>query len=84
MFIMTGPNEFMVIGSGDGSIAFSTESPGAPTVGIETIDEEILENGNWVVRRRINGDESSHAQALRLYGTDPVRGRIYRVRLYRY
>lgn len=84
MFLRTGPNEFLVLGSGDGAITFSTESPGAPQVGIESIDEEILENGKWMPRRRINGDENSHGQVLRLFAADLTLGRIYRVRLYRY
>lgn len=84
MFIRTGENEFLVIGSGDGAITFSTESPGAPQVGIESIDEQILENEKWAPRRRINGDEDSHGQVLRLYATDLTQARIYRVRLYRY
>jgi mannose-6-phosphate isomerase-like protein (cupin superfamily) len=84
MFIQTGRDEFLVIGSGDGAITFTAETPGAPQVGIESIDEQIFENGKWVLRRRINGDEDSHGQVLRLYAADLTVGRIYKVRLYRY
>ena len=84
MFLQTGPNEFLVIGSGDAQITFSTDKPGPPIVGIESIDEEFFENGAWVPRRRLNGDENSQGQALRLYATDLAQGKIYRVRLYRY
>lgn len=84
MFIETGPNEFLVIGAGDAQITFSTDRPGLPITGIESIDEEFFENGNWTPGRRLNGDEDSQGQALRLYATDLARGRIYRVRLYRY
>ena len=89
MFIPEGPDEFFVVGSGDGQITFSTDKPstdkpGAPIVGIASIDEEFFENGAWVARRRLNGDEDSQGQALRLYASDPAQGRIYRVRLYRY
>lgn len=84
MFIQTGPNEFLVTGSGDTHITFSTDKPGPPIVGIESIDEEFFENGAWVPRRRLNGDENSQGQALRLYATDLAQGKIYRVRLYRY
>ena len=84
MFLQTGPNEFLVIGSGDAQITFSTDKPGSPIVGIESIDEEFFENGSWVPRRRLNGDENSQGQALRLYATDLAQGKIYRVRLYRY
>ena len=84
MFLQTGPNEFIVIGSGDAQITFSTDTPGPPIVGVESIDEEFFENGAWVPRRRLNGDENSQGQALRLHATDLVEGKIYRVRLYRY
>jgi len=84
LFIQTGPAEFLVIGSGDAQIAFSADSPGPPIVGIESIDEEFFENGTWTPGRRLNGDESSQGQALRLRGPDLARGRIYKVHLYRY
>lgn len=84
MFIQTGPNELVVIGSGDAQITFSTDKPGPPIVGIESIDEEFFENGTWSLRRRLNGDENSQGQALKLYATDLAQGKIYRVRLYRY
>jgi hypothetical protein len=84
MFIQTGPNEFLVIGSGDAQITFSTDKPGLPIVGIESIDEEFFENGVWVPGRRLNGDESSQGQALRLHVSDLAEGKIYRLRLYRY
>jgi hypothetical protein len=84
MFIQTGANEFLVVGSGDATVIFSTDTPGLPIVGIESIDEEFFENGAWTLRRRLNGDENSQGQALRLHATDVAQGRIYRVRLYRY
>jgi hypothetical protein len=84
MFIQIGPNEYLVVGSGDAQITFSTDKPGPPIVGIESIDEEFFQNGTWVPGRRLNGDEDSQGQALRLYATDLSQGKIYRVRLYRY
>jgi hypothetical protein len=84
MFIQEGPNEFLVVGSGDAQITFSTDKPGPPIVGIESIDEKFFENGAWVLRRRLNGDEDSQGQALRLHATDLAQGRVYKVRLYRY
>ena len=84
MFLPTGPNEFLVTGSGDAQITFSTVKPGLPIVGIESIDEEFFENGTRTPGRRLNGDESSQGQALRLYAGDLSLGKIYRVRLYRY
>ncbi len=84
MFLQTGPSEFLVTGCGDAQVVFSTDKPGLPIVGVESIDEELFESGRWVTRRRLNGDENSQGQALRLYSTDSAGGRIYRVRLYRY
>ncbi len=84
LFIQTAPSEFLVVGSGDAQVTFSTESPGPPIVGIESIDEEFFENGAWTVGRRLNGDESSQGQALRVRAADLAQGRIYKVRLYRY
>jgi len=84
MFIQTGPNEFTVLGSGDAQVTFSSDKPGLPIVGIESIDEQFLENGTWVTGRRLNGDENSQGQALKLNATDLGRGMMYRVRLYRY
>ena len=84
MFLQTAPNEFLVVGAGDAQVTFSTDKPGLPIVGIESIDEEFFENGTWTPRRRLNGDENSQGQALKLYSTDVAQGRIYRVRLYRY
>lgn len=84
MFIQTAANEFIVTGSGDAQITFSTGKPGPSIVGIESVDEEFFENGAWTPRRRLNGDENSQGQALKLYATDLAQGKIYRVRLYRY
>lgn len=84
MFLQMKPNEFLVIGAGDGVITFSADKPGPPIVGIESIDEEFFENGAWVPRRRLNGDENGQGQMLKLSAADAREGRIYRVRLYRY
>lgn len=84
MFLQTGPDEFLAVGNGDAQVTFSTGKPGAPVVGILSIDEEFWENGAWVPGRRMNGDENSQGQALKLHADDAERGRIYRVRLYRY
>jgi hypothetical protein len=84
LFLQTGADEFLVVGSGDAMVTFSADTPGPPIVGIVSIDEEYFENGTWTPRRRLNGDENSQGQALRLHASDVAEGRIYRVRLYRY
>ncbi|HEX5284074.1 MAG TPA: DUF5597 domain-containing protein [Bryocella sp.] len=84
MFLQMSPEEFLVIGAGEGQIMFSTDKPGPGIVGIESIDEEFFENGAWMPRRRLNGDENGQGQVLKLSASDAREGRIYRVRLYRY
>jgi beta-galactosidase GanA len=84
MFLQTSADEFWVVGSGSAQISFASDAPGPGVVSIESIDEEFFDNRGWVPRRRLNGDESSQGQALRLYATDLAQGRIYKVRLYRH
>lgn len=84
MFLQTGPDEFLVAGSGNAQVTFSSDKPGPPIVGIESIDEEFFQGGAWVPERRMNGDENSQGQELKLSSSDLQDGRIYRVRLYRY
>jgi hypothetical protein len=84
LFLQTGPNEYIVAGSGSALVTFAASTPGLPIVGIESIDEEFSDGGQWVLGRRLNGDETSHGQVLKLSADDSFQGRIYRVRLYRY
>jgi hypothetical protein len=84
MFLQNAPDEFYVLATGDAQVTFSSDKPGPPIVGIESIDEEFFDGGAWVTKRRLNGDESSQNQVLKLRGADLAEGRIYRVRLYRY
>jgi len=84
LFLQTGPNEYIVAGSGGALVTFAASTPGLPIVGIESIDEEFFDGGQWVLGRRLNGDENSQGQVLKLNADDSYEGRIYRVRLYRY
>lgn len=84
MFMQTGPDEFIVVGSGDSQLSFTTDRPGAPIVGIESIDERFLKDGQMVTGRRLNGDETGQGQSLRLFSNDAADKKVYRVRLYRY
>ena len=56
MIIETGPDEFLMLGSGF-SASFSL--PGAPpgSVEIESLDEGRYIDGRWTPGRRLNGDE---------------------------
>jgi len=84
LFLQSGPDEFLVTGVGDAQVSFTSDTPGPPIVGIESIDEEFFHDGHWTPGRRINGDESAHGQALHIHAGDLLAGCIYRVRLYRY
>ncbi|QIK78041.1 DUF5597 domain-containing protein [Sphingomonas piscis] len=84
MLLQIGPDEFLVVGSGDAQLTFTSDTKGLPIVGIQSIDEVFLRNGGMVAGRRLNGDESGQGQLLRLLSSDAAQGKIYRVRLYRY
>jgi len=84
LFLQTGPNEYIVAGSGNSVVTFAASTPGLPTVGIESIDEEFFDGGQWILGRRLNGDENSQGQVLKLNADDSAQGRVYRLRLYRY
>ena len=84
LFLQMGPDEYLVVGSGDAVLTFTTDRPGPPVVGIESIDEQRLQSGGIAPGRRLNGDENGQGQVLRLQSGDAARGIVYRVRLYRY
>lgn len=85
LLVQIGPNELLAAGSGDGQITFTSDKPGPPMVGIQSIDEQLVQDdGSLVPGRRLNGDESSQGQSLRLNVQDLAQGKLYRVRLYRY
>ena len=56
LVVNTAPNEFLFIGA-NGDPAFEIDSPGESRVAVLSKDEGRYENGNWVPRRRLNGDE---------------------------
>ena len=84
MFLQTEADELIVIGSGDAQLQFTTDRPGAPIVGIESIDEQFFDESSVTNGRRLNGDETGQGQLLRLFSTDAADRKVYRVRLYRY
>jgi hypothetical protein len=84
MLIETGPEEYIVCGSGNLTITISASpgSPGPAIAGIAGIDEEVMEEGHWTRRRRLNGDENGQGQVVRL--EDFPSPLVLRIRLYRY
>jgi hypothetical protein len=83
LFIQTGEGEFQVVGAGEGQVTFSLATDGPVNAGILSIDEEVLANGHWSLRRRLNGDENGQGQVVRIHG-DGSEAITYRLRLYRY
>ncbi len=92
MFISTGPDEFIIMGSG-AQITFHPNTPGPKTASISTLEEGRYVDGRWVPGRRLNGDDTSleyslveraklnqSGQGLR-FGIDPS---IVHITIYRY
>ena len=84
LFLQTGPDEYLVVGSGDAQINLTADTAGLPVVSIESIDEQLLRDTGSVAGRRLNGDENGQGQSLRLFSIDAEQRRAYRRRLYRY
>jgi beta-galactosidase GanA len=82
LFIATGPNEYVMAGSGLG-IKFTPETPGASYVGLGTVQEGRFVDGRWVTSRQLGGDDTGQGTALSLRGTPHGPGML-RVTLYRY
>jgi hypothetical protein len=92
MFISTGPDEFVIMGSG-AQITFRPNAPGPKTASIATLEEGRYVDSRWVPGRRLNGDDTSleyslgeqaklnqSGQGLR-FGNDPS---IVHLTIYRY
>lgn len=78
--IQTGPDEFLVAGTGM-ILLFGTTGLSDPIAGIESIEEGRFANAKWVPGRRLNGDETNQGRQLQVpTGTFT----IHRVRLYHY
>ena len=80
LIVNTGPDEFLVAGSGL-SMRFRAEAPGPQVTAIGIIDEGRYSKGQWIPLRRINGDESSSGSNLSLSGSAMA---IRKVKLYRH
>jgi hypothetical protein len=80
LVIATGPNEFIFAGTGI-TVTFETEAPGPPIVGLLSVQEGKYVNGQWVVGRWLNGDQTHQGRHMRL---GAGRFGIQKVRLYRY
>lgn len=56
IIIQTGPEEYLV--AGEGLDIFFSPKDSSMRAGIETVDEGVFENGKWIPKRRLNGDET--------------------------
>jgi beta-galactosidase GanA len=79
IIISTGPDEYVIAGSGV-IVTFASSTQGE-SVGIVSVDQGSFENGQWVPKRRLNGDETHQGRHVRL----PFGGfDIQKVKLYQY
>ena len=80
LVIATAPGEFWIAGTGM-TITFETAAADPSSVGLLTVDEGGFTNGQWVTRRRLNGDQTHQGRHVRL---NTGKFEIQKVRLYRY
>jgi hypothetical protein len=80
LFISVGPDDYVVVGRSQ-TVYFTAADRESDQVGLGTVEEGTYVNGNWVPRRRLNGDETPEWRALRFRGDNYS---IQHVKLYRY
>lgn len=79
LIMQQSPGEFYVLGSGL-TISIAHDPDAGPGIaGIESVEEVARNSGQWVVEKRLNGDQTNQGRQLLL---DPHQPHIYRVRLY--
>jgi beta-galactosidase GanA len=64
LIIAIGPDTFVGAGSGF-RVTFRATAPDAALVGIGAVDEGTYRAGQWVARRRLNGDENDQGRCWR-------------------
>jgi hypothetical protein len=79
LVIALGDGDFVVAGT-NVAFSFAPTTPGAPTVGLLSVDEGQYVNGRWVRGVRLNGDQTNQGRGVRI-GSE---WSLLRVRLYRY
>jgi len=81
LMIHAGGEDFWFAGQGI-TITFKGAGDGQPLVGIDVAEEGVFaESGQWLARRRLNGDQTHQGRHIRLALGKP---QIQKVRLYRY
>jgi len=80
LVIAIAPDEYVFAGTGL-TVTFEAAGGGDPIVGLLSVDEGKYVNGQWVVTRRLNGDQTHQGRHLRL---PAGKFGIQRIKLYRY
>lgn len=79
LILEASPGEFYVLGSGL-TVSISRDPDiDAGIAAIASVEEVSRGSGQWVIEKRLNGDQTNQGRQLLL---DPHRASIYRVRLY--
>ncbi|WP_198670273.1 DUF5597 domain-containing protein [Dyella sp. C9] len=79
LVLQSAPDEFFVVGSGLTVNVRRDPDADAKVAGISSIEEVTRQGADWVVRRRLNGDQSNQGRQLMM---DAQHMRIYRVRVH--
>lgn len=81
MIIMTGPDDFIIAGSGV-VVTFEYAMNDGTIAGIGSLDKGEFQSGKWIPGMRMNGDQSHQGRHMHLpgneYGMQRVRLYIYR------
>ena len=80
LVIAIAPDEYVFAGTGL-TVTFEAAGSGDPIVGLLSVDEGKYVNGQWVVTRRLNGDQTHQGRHLRV---PAGKFGIQRIKLYRY
>jgi Domain of unknown function (DUF5597) len=79
LVLQTGPGEFYILGSDLGVSFLRDQDVDDGIAGVATIDELAWRHGQWIVEKRLNGDQSDQGRQLLM---DAHTIELYRVRLY--
>lgn len=79
LILQRGPGDFYILGSGLAVTFARDPDVEAGVAGIESVEEVSRISGKWIVKRRLNGDQTDQGRQLLM---DPHQPRIYHVRLY--
>jgi hypothetical protein len=83
ILIQTGPDEFWVAGA-DLNIRFASTNPDAPMASLASVEEGRFEDGAWVVKRHLAGDDTGMGGDDRASLNLTANPGILRVTLYSY